>query len=178
MSKPKRKTPAGGKPRGPKQGAPKGAPKNRGIMFTIDSLLVKLPKRLVSLTVRMKDPGKPVVVKEPVQLVARTDRNYTVEYRDGSKRLIEGKPPDSLRVGVWTFAMYMPMVCARLFIDTQRVEKRRLSTMDDDQARLAGFKDLAEYRAAWEKLNNKDGQRWLDDPEVFFCFFTVRAVAQ
>lgn len=153
------------------------------LMFTVAALIPRLAKQEVGLTVRMpsksgkKDRyggvGDVGYIREPVRLASQVTGSYAVEYADGKFRDIMGAPSKGLSVSRWTFAMYMPANCARMFYRVKRRQTRHLSTMNESDANRAGFDSVAAYMKAWDELNAKRGYPAADDPLVNFVYFDV-----
>lgn len=153
----------------------------RSLMFTVDSILERIKTGEIKLTIRVDrggknpygPPGTYAYIRETVQLVEVNPDSYVVEYVDGERRCIVGQPTKGMSLSRKTFARYMPKACARIIVAIQRVERRPVRSIRDDEVLAAGSASREDYYDLWDELNAERGYPIEDDPRGWFVFFEV-----
>jgi hypothetical protein len=73
----------------------------------------------------------------------------------------------------WRPSIFMPHKAARLFLYVVSVRIERLHELDDTEAQREGFKDREDFIPYWNKLNEKRGFPWADNPWVYRVEYKV-----
>jgi hypothetical protein len=120
-------------------------------------------------------PGDTLWVRETWQEL-QIDGNAIVAYRaacegDEFDYYLGSGAVQCIRVNRWRPSIFMPRAYCRLrlLVEAVRVERLQEITVDDIWAEGVD----GDFAVGWNKINNKPGRRWGDNPEVRVITFRV-----
>ncbi len=129
-------------------------------------------------------PGTMLWVKESWRCRRYANGEAMIEWRSDNRSRPIALPqnhmlslsPDPHRNAPWKSVMFMPKAFSRITLRVTGTVRSRLQAIDGTDCLQEGMRGndlINRFHALWDKLHDKTGERWADDPAVAIIRFDV-----